>query len=119
MRSLERRKTMKKLLFYTAVCGWTVGLAVHSLSIAGINSLDSGPVFWILHGGIFLVWFPAILLLTKDEELRAVQQSVKQGRVNPFVFLKVLFRRTPSWLTVIAAVGFLYMIINFLVVMSS
>lgn len=108
---------MKKLLFYTAVCGWIAGLTIHLLSITGINSIDTGPVFWILHAGIVVVWVPTVLLVKRDEELRTFQQSAKQNRVNPVVFLKIVFRRTPTWLMVIAAAGFLYTIINFMVVM--
>lgn len=109
---------MKKFLFYFAISSWSMGLIVHLLSLADIAITDKVPLVWILHLGIFVVWIPTILDLRKNEELKAYQQSRLQNKANPLDFLKIIFRQTPTWLTVIAIGGFFYAGINFMLFMN-
>ncbi len=110
---------MKQILFYFAITGWTLGLIVHFLSIAEYNAAEKFPFIWLLHIGIFIVWLPAVLILTKNEELKAFRQSSSLKQLNPIAASKIFFGQTPSWLTIIAVAGFFYAIINFVLFMTS
>lgn len=110
---------MKKFLFYIAVTGWTLGLIVHLLSLADFDITDKVPFVWVLHIGIFVVWLPTVRDLKKNEELMEYQQSRMLNGMNPFGFLKIIFRQTPTWLNTIAIGGLFYAIINFLLFMNS
>ena len=110
---------MKKFLFYFAATGWTLGLIVHILSLADYDVEDKVPFVWILHLGIFVVWLPTILNLRKNEEFIAYRKSKMMNRMNPFGFLKIIFKQTPIWLRIIAIGGFLYAGINFMLFITS
>jgi hypothetical protein len=114
-----KEKTMKKFLFYFAFTAWTLGLIVHLLSLADIDITDKVPFVWVLHIGIIVVWIPTVLELKKNEELIAYRQSGMLNRMNPFGFFIIIFRQTPTWLTIIAIGGFFYAIINFNLFMNS
>jgi hypothetical protein len=110
---------MKKFLFYFAVTGWTLGLIIHLLSLADFDISDITLFVWILHIGIFVVWFAAILDLKKNEEFKAYKHSEISNRLNPLSFFKIIFRQIPTWLIIIAIVGFFYAVINFILFMTS
>ena len=110
---------MKKFLFYFAITGWTLGLITHLLSIAHYDITDKVPFVWVLHICIFVVWLPVVLDLKKNEELKAYQQSGILKRMNPFGFFKIIFRHTPTWLTIIAIGCFFYAFVNFILFISS
>ncbi len=108
---------MKKVLFYFAITGWTLGLIVHLLSIADYNTAEKVPFIWFLHIGIFIVWLPTVLMLTKNEELKAFRRSGSLKQLNPVTASKIFFGQTPTWLKIIAVAGFFYTIINFVLFM--
>lgn len=110
---------MKTVLFFFAVTGWILGLIVHLLSVADIDVVDKVPFVWVLHVGIFAVWLPSILEMRKNVELKTYLQSGAINRMNPFGFYKIIFKQTPTWLTVIAVIGILYALINFALFMAS
>lgn len=110
---------MKKFLFYFAITGWTLGLLVHVLSLTGFDVTEKFPFVWVLHLGIFVVWLPTILDLRKNEEFKAYQQSRMLNKMNPFGFIKIVFKQTPTWFTALAIGGFFYATINFMLVMTS
>ncbi len=110
---------MKSFLFYFAVTGWILGLIVHLLSITDFDITDKVPFVWALHIGVFIVGVPTVIDLKKNEELVEYQQSGMLNRINPFEFSKIMFRYTPTWLTIIAIGGFFYTIINFMLFMNS
>jgi hypothetical protein len=110
---------MKKYLFYFALTSWILGLLVHILSLAAVDVEEKVPFTWLLHFGIFIVWFPVVLDLVKNEELQEYKQSKKQNRMNPIVFLKILFKETPTWMKVIALAGYFYAMINFMLFFTS
>lgn len=109
---------MKKLLFYFAATGWTLGLMVHLFSIADIDITEKVPLVWVLHIGIFVVWLPAILELKKNKELQEYQQSGMMTKMNFFPFFKIIFKQTPTWLSILAIAGAFYAAINFLLFLS-
>lgn len=110
---------MKKFLFYFAITGWTLGLIVHLLSLADVNITDKVPFVWVLHIGIFVVWFPTVLDLKYNEEAHAYKQQGLLNRLNPFGSFRVIFRRTPTWLLIIAFGSFIYAGLNFLLFMNT
>jgi hypothetical protein len=105
---------MKKILFYTAITGWSLGLLVHLLSIAGINVSDNFPFVWLLHIGIFVVWIPAIFELRKNPELKEREQSGLLKQMKPFGYWKIIFKDKPVWLSVLAIAGLVYAFFNFM-----
>ncbi|MEX6690173.1 hypothetical protein QTN47_21870 [Danxiaibacter flavus] len=70
------------------------------------------PFIWLLHIGVFVVWIPAILKLRKNEEFNEFQKSGILMRGNPVAFFKLVFKNTPTWLTIIALAGFFYATAN-------
>jgi hypothetical protein len=110
---------MKKYLFYFALTGWTLGLIVHILSLADIDVTEKAPFVWLLHIGIFVVWLQVVLDFKKNEELQEYQQSGMLNRMNPIEFFKIIFKETPTWMTIIAGAGFFYAFINFMLFIAS
>lgn len=108
------KQTLRIFLFYFAAVGWTLGLLVHALAILNFDVAEKVPFVWILHIGIFVVWFPTIFDIRENEELTEYLQSKLLNRINPFGFFKILFKYAPTWLTVIAIVSFIYAFINFI-----
>lgn len=81
--------------------GLVVSLWVHLGAVAG-RRVATEPIFWILHMGIFVVWFPAVLV---------AKQRV--GNLQPKDFWKVVLSGSPEWMRYVVY-GFLaYAIINF------
>ncbi len=110
---------MKIALFWAAVTGWTLGLLVHILSIFDVDVESKFPYIWLLHIGIFVVWIPAILELKKNEKIKAFQSSGIRNRMRPIALFKALCEGVPSWIVVIAVVGFYYAIVNFVMFIGS
>lgn len=104
---------MKKFLFFLAVIGWTMGLTVHILSIAQIDVEEKVPLIWFLHVGIFVVWLSAILVMRKNEELKALQKSGKLNDLKQKELIRVFFKHTPKWIGYLAIAGFFYAVLNF------
>jgi hypothetical protein len=109
---------MTRFLFYFAITGLALAIVVHLLSVARINVSEYCPFVWVLHLGIFVVWFPTVLSLRKNEDFIEYQQSGWLNRMNPFAFFKAILKNTPIWLSVLAAGGFVYAIINFALLMT-
>lgn len=107
---------MRKVLFFFAITGWTMGFIVHVLAMADYDVAGKIPFFWLLHLGIFVVWVPTIFMLRNNEELKILQQSKK---VRPFALFKILLKETPTWLRVIAIGGLIYAFLNFLLFAAS
>jgi hypothetical protein len=107
---------MRKFLFYFALTGYLLGLIVHLLSLADIDILSNFPFIWLLHLGIFVVWIPTVFEIRKRQQLEQKHSLTKN---NPLSFFKLMFSRTPKWLTIVAIVGFIYAIINFSLVFLS
>ncbi len=107
---------MKKYLFYFAAFGWALSLLIHLLALADIDVTESVPFVWLLHLGIFVVWLPVLLELRKEQDL---QNGSFKNRMNPAIFLKAVFKGTPTLLVIIAVAGFFYAMINFLLFMQS
>lgn len=110
---------MKKYLFYFALLGWGLGLLVHFLSLADIDVTEKVPYVWLLHVGIFIVWLPVVLDLKKYEKLQDYQQSSKLNRMTPIGLFNIIFKETPTWMTIIVIAGLFYAFINFMLIFAS
>lgn len=101
---------LKKIFFYFAVTCWCLSLIVHLLSVVGYDISYRFPYTWILHVFLVFAFVPAMIYLMKGKKL---MESLDSGWVNPFNFLKDIFKNSPVWLTTICAVCFIYAFINF------
>ncbi len=100
---------MGKLLFYLAVLGWGTALLVHGLALAGMDVISFAPYVWLLHGGIFVVWIPALM---RTQRLRAQQPEV--GAAEARTRSGSVFQLAPRGLRVVAAAGMAYTFLNFI-----
>jgi len=110
---------MRKFLFYFAVTGWILALIVHFLSLVNLDVTEKVPFIWLLHLGIFVVWIPIVLDRKINEDFKALKNSNIGKRMSPFALFKVIVRNTPTWLTIVAIVGFYYAILNFVLFIFS
>lgn len=104
---------MRKFLFWFALTGWLISLIIHILSIADVDVTNKVPFVWILHIGVIVIWVPAILIMKKSRDLNKYANSKASAKPGIFYYLKIIYSSTPKWLLIIAAVGFVYAIINF------
>lgn len=94
-------KTLLGLLVGAAGVGLALSLLVHLAAVAGVAS-PLGNAAWGLHIGIFLVWFPAVLVaqsLTRDTKRRD--------------FWRAALRGCPQWMRCMTYGFFGYAFINF------
>lgn len=100
---------MSKILSYFALFGLISGLIVHVLAILGVNAGDKIPFIWLLHVGIFVVWFPVIF------KLIGLQKNTPGYKESKHVFkmYKLLYDNSTKPLLLIAAFFFVYALINF------
>jgi hypothetical protein len=94
-------QVLLKPLIALAALGFLASLTVHLSSLAGIAN-PFGDAAWALHGGVFVVWLPTVLL---------AQRLTKHAtRLN---FWKVILRGCPHWMRLGAYVLFPYALVNF------
>jgi Protein of unknown function (DUF3592) len=85
--------------------GLVLSLWVHFGAVAGRRA--PAPYFWILHVGIFVVWFPAVFVA-----------KARVGNVNRKDFWKVVLQGSPDWMRYMVY-GFLgYAVLNFALFMT-
>ncbi len=101
---------MKNFLFGFAIVGYTLGLLVHLLAVAGIDATASVPVVWLLHVGIFIVVVPSIFM-AKADKARAAEKGEKEENGRSW---DRFAPNAPNWVKVAALLGFVYAVINFM-----
>jgi hypothetical protein len=91
---------------FTAISavGLVVSVWVHIGAIMG-HSVPA--IFWILHMGIFVVWFPAVLVAQK--------LGKNAGRNDAW---KVVMRGSPTWMRYMTYFFFAYAFVNFFLFMQ-
>lgn len=104
---------MKKGIFYFAVTGWLLGLLVHFLAVSGVDVQEKVPFVFVLHIGVFVAFIPAVLKMKK-----LVTESRLEGN-NGLSQFKILRQTAPTWLLVIAGIGFVYAFVNFVFFMKT
>jgi len=86
--------------------GLGLSLWVHLGAVAG-RKVAPEAFFWMLHVGIFVVWFPAVLVSTK-----------RVGNTARSDFWRVALRGSPEWMRYMAYAFFGYAVVNFLFFMT-
>jgi hypothetical protein len=86
--------------------GLVVSLWVHLGAVMG-RRVAPEAFFWILHVGIFVVWFPAVFV---------AQRFV--GNVNRKDLWKVVLKDSPDWMRYMVYGSFGYAVVNFLYFMT-
>jgi hypothetical protein len=86
--------------------GLVVSLWVHLGAVMG-RRVAPEAFFWMLHVGIFVVWFPAVLV---------AQRLV--GNVNRKDFWKVVLKNAPDWMRYMFYGFFGYALVNFMLFMT-
>jgi hypothetical protein len=81
--------------------GFLASAVVHVYSLFGAAN-PFGPAAWALHVGIFVVWFPTVLVAQQ------LTKNVKQAD-----FWKAVLRGCPPWVRRGAYILFPYAIVNF------
>lgn len=84
-----------------SAAGLVISLWVHLGAVMG-RRVAPEPFFWMLHVGIFLVWFPAILVAQK-----------RVGNMQRKDFWKVVLNGSPEWMRYTVYGFFGYALINF------
>lgn len=101
-------QTTKSVLFFCALGGWLLSLAVHLVAaLAYKNPMEKFPLLWLLHPGAILIIIPVVLLLRSDPSIGL------KNRKSPKEFLKQVFKNAPVWLKMMAIAGFAYALANF------
>ncbi|MFH0824599.1 MAG: hypothetical protein V2B18_17735 [Pseudomonadota bacterium] len=80
--------------------GFAASAIAHTAALAGLPQ-PLGRLTWCLHGGVFVVWVPMILVSRK--------LSKKAGQT---VFWKTALRACPPWMFGLTIMTFVYAIIN-------
>jgi len=101
---------MKNTFSYIAAAGLILSIVVHLLSLFGIDVSGPVPFVWMLHLGIFVVWFPAILELRKNQEIKEIK--AKSG-INPIKFYSTIFKGIPKPLMYFMIFILVYATLNF------
>jgi Protein of unknown function (DUF3592) len=81
--------------------GLVVSLWVHLGAVTG-RRVAPEAYFWILHMGIFVVWFPAVLVA-----------KGRVGNINRKDYWKVVLRGCPDWMRYMVYGFFAYAVVNF------
>lgn len=86
-----------------AAVGFVLSVLVHISALLGLT-VPGGNIAWSLHVGIFVVWFPTVLVSTRTTRLS-----------NRKDFWKVTLSGCPPWMRQTLYVVFGYAILNFIV----
>ncbi|HEV8583724.1 MAG TPA: hypothetical protein VGT02_02035 [Methylomirabilota bacterium] len=84
-----------------AGAGLVLSVLVHLSAVAG-GPNPLGRAAWLLHGGIFVVWLPAVL---------CAQRLTRDARRSDF--WRVALRGCPPWMRYMAYAFFAYAMLNF------
>lgn len=103
----------KKAIFFVAVTGWTLALAVHLTAAIGHYDLSEAfPGIFVLHLGIFVVWLPTLFDLYRREALL----HARKPRRFP---LTLVIQNTPKWLIAAMVMCIVYAVVNWVWSMGS
>jgi len=94
-------KNLASLFVGIAGAGLVLSLFVHITALAGIES-PLGRAAWALHGGIFLVWLPAVLA--------AQRLTTHANRADMW---RMALRGCPPWMKYLTYFFFGYAFLNF------
>lgn len=107
---------MRNIIFYIAILGLSLSILVHLLSIQGYVLSENFPIVWGLHLLVFVVWFPTIITLIQNPEIKALRN---QRSKNPFKMWIIIFKDTPKVVTILVLAIFIYTIFGFIFFMGN
>jgi len=84
-----------------AAAGFVPSVAAHVMALAG-KILPGGGLVWMLHVGIFLVWFPAIL--SNKRKFKTLKRRVEW---------ETMLAVCPVWMRRVLKLVFAYALVNF------
>jgi hypothetical protein len=86
------------MLFFNVIAalGFVLSAGVHVASLLGIST----PFAFALHGGVLVVWIPAIV-------------TIQRAGFTGFGALKAAFAHCPLWMPVVAGLLFVYAQVTF------
>jgi hypothetical protein len=90
-----------------AALGFVLSVAAHVASIAGVQ-IRGGQMIWLLHLGIFVVWLPTVLLVSR----------IMRGERRQDMW-KLTLSGCPAWMRLAAKVLLGYIIVNFVYFIST
>ena len=108
-----------RYLFYLAIIGWLIGTTIHLLSIAQIDVAEYFPFVWLLHIGIFIIWFPMIFFLRNNQTELKKLQAARSAIERSTFFSKGVLGHSPFWARLLVVIFSVYMAINFLFLSST
>ena len=108
-------KKLNNILCVAAATGLILGLIVHVISVLGIYIEDKVPYIWILHIGVFIVFFPAILELRKNPVLKSPDFKTNK---NPFKVYNLIFKNAPKPVMIISLFFVVYAMLNIFLYMK-
>jgi hypothetical protein len=109
----NQKKLLAAVFCLSAVC-WLMSVAVHFATFAGDTDLsESCPWVWGLHVEAIAVCMAVAIVFNMNEK------ADPAGKISRAAAMRKHFSATPLWLKVIAAAGFVYAIINFILFATS
>lgn len=90
---------MNRFLAIVALTGFVSAGAVHGFALAGVDVSEQLPFVWVLHLGIFVVFFPFVFSIRKV--------------LGPRPSLDDLQQLLPRWVFFICQAVFIYALANF------
>lgn len=93
------------VFYMLATVGFFTSLIVHLSSFFGYWA--TMEKFWFLHVGVFVVWFPAVIL-SNENKMWSTDNKIMVG-----------MDRSPKWLSITCAILFCYALINFAIFMGA
>ncbi len=100
-----------KVLCITACMGFMLSIIVHVVSALGFYVGDHYPFVWLLHLGVFVVWFPTIISLISNPKYK--RKDRKYGDSFKTLYT-VVFKDMPKSLMFFSLFCFVYAILNFM-----
>jgi hypothetical protein len=93
-----------RVFVWLSAIGLVISLWVH---IGALMGRTVSPAFWVLHVGIFVVWFPSVLVAQ-----RLVGSTRRQD------FWKVVLKGAPGWMRYMVYAFLVYAFVNFMIFMA-
>ena len=109
----QRRARRNGLTVYGAI-GFTVSALVHFGSYIGHTIHPENPLFWLLHIGIFPLFFAFVFRLRAWQATRRGMFGFRQAQLR----WRELLAYVPMWVPPLVALLFAYVMVNFFVAMS-
>lgn len=106
---------MRKLFFVLSIIGWIITLGLHVTTLfLDCNISGQIPFIWLLIPGVFVVWVPTVFYMRNSLVFDEVRRTSPLEFAKHIKFVKKVLSRNP--LAIIAVMGFIHAIINFIII---